>query len=445
MTHAIITVGLGFGDEGKGATVDFLTRRYRAAVVVRYCGGPQAGHNVQLPDGRRHTFSQFGAGTLAGARTYLGPRMILNPATLVPEADHLRSLGVDDPQSMLSVHPDCLVSTTYHVMMNRLREVARGADKHGSCGLGVGETRQYWLQYGLDAPVAADLHDPQTLLHKLTLLQDRLLLEVQTLPRLDPIWLATLQNTSPQQEAELLMDCMQGVGYDWQMPTADTIIFEGSQGVLLDEYHGFHPFTTWSTVTARHAFELIEASGIDRVTTLGLTRAYTTRHGAGPFPTACPAMTARQTDPGNPRNDWQDGMRFGPLDLVLLRYAARTTQPDGLVVNHLDELPAESLLCRRYQDQAELQPGASGVCLREQQQLTEHLDSVRPELETVTRQQLLDELATIAPLVITSEGPTHQDRCFLGAGDQEGETRGSPGFNGPKSGDFGYGDGAERL
>ena len=80
--RAVITVGLGFGDEGKGATVDFLTRELSAGLVVRYCGGAQAGHNVELPDGSRHTFSQFGAGTLAGAKTYLGPRMIISPATM---------------------------------------------------------------------------------------------------------------------------------------------------------------------------------------------------------------------------------------------------------------------------------------------------------------------------------------------------------------------------
>ena len=80
MKRAIITVGLGFGDEGKGATVDYLTRKYNADLVVRYCGGSQAGHNVQLPDGRRHTFSQFGAGTLAGrVRTYLGPGVVIDP------------------------------------------------------------------------------------------------------------------------------------------------------------------------------------------------------------------------------------------------------------------------------------------------------------------------------------------------------------------------------
>src|SRR5262249_13319738 len=78
MRRAIITVGLGFGDEGKGAVVDDRVRRYEAGLVVRYCGGSQAGHNVQRPDGRRHTFSQFGAGTLAPhrPRTYLGPNVV---------------------------------------------------------------------------------------------------------------------------------------------------------------------------------------------------------------------------------------------------------------------------------------------------------------------------------------------------------------------------------
>src|SRR5215831_5538603 len=117
MKRAIITVGLGFGDEGKGATVDFLTRRFEADLIVRYCGGSQAGHNVQLPDGRRHTFSQFGAGTLAGVASYLGPRVILHPTALAREAAHLRELG-SDPYATLAVHPGCLVSTWFHQAVN---------------------------------------------------------------------------------------------------------------------------------------------------------------------------------------------------------------------------------------------------------------------------------------------------------------------------------------
>src|SRR3954470_20685835 len=97
MRRAIITVGLGFGDEGKGATVDYLVRKFEADLVIRYCGGSQAGHNVQLPDGRRHPCSQFGAGTLARTlrrpKTYLGSNVIIDPPALLREAEHLAELG----------------------------------------------------------------------------------------------------------------------------------------------------------------------------------------------------------------------------------------------------------------------------------------------------------------------------------------------------------------
>src|SRR3954454_22527204 len=99
MKRVVITVGLGFGDEGKGAAVDALTRELGADLVVRYCGGSQAGHNVELPDGRRHTFSQFGAGTLAPhrPRTPLGPAVVIDPPAMAREARHLAELGVPDP------------------------------------------------------------------------------------------------------------------------------------------------------------------------------------------------------------------------------------------------------------------------------------------------------------------------------------------------------------
>src|SRR5581483_3933927 len=138
MKRAIISVGLGFGDEGKGATVDFLARKLGADLVVRYSGGSQAGHNVQLPDGRRHTFSQFGAGTLAAIpdhpRTYLGPNVIIDPLALAREARHLADLGVRDPARLVTVHPRCLVASPWHQAANRLRELARGDARHGSCG-----------------------------------------------------------------------------------------------------------------------------------------------------------------------------------------------------------------------------------------------------------------------------------------------------------------------
>ncbi len=413
---AIITVGLGFGDEGKGATVDFLTRELGADLVVRYSGGAQAGHNVQLPDGRRHTFSQFGAGTLAGARTYLGPRMIISPSNLPPEAQHLRSLGVNDPWDRIAAHPDCLVATGYHVLMNRLRETSRGDAKHGSCGLGVGEARHYWLRYGLDAVFAGDLMDRHALLPKLALLRDRFLLEMQELPSMANGLGEALHSLLPFQEADLLQRAAENLAISRRLPTSAAVIFEGAQGVLLDEWKGFHPHTTWSTVTPLHAWEMLaehpqmlaEHPQVE-TTVLGVTRGYTTRHGAGPFPTYSRDMTAKMSDPGNPRNAWQDSIRFGALDLTLLAYAARASQIDGVFVNCLDELPKRPRVATAYEGLTSLPAPRS---LKEQEQLTRLLNEAVPVERATTPDDLLQRINSIAPVVGWGRGPTCDHREF---------------------------------
>jgi adenylosuccinate synthase len=294
-------VGLGFGDEGKGATVDYLTRKLEADLVVRYCGGSQAGHNVQRPDGGRHTFSQFGAGTLAAApdhpRTYLGPNVIIDPPALAREARHLADLGVRDPARLLTIHPRCLVATPWLRALNRLRELSRGDAKHGSCGQGIGEARSYWLQYGEDSVFAADLRRLDVLRHKLELQRQRTLLALQDL--IDRISADTLQEfdlweLNAEAVAHDLDEAIpDGLRIDDAVPGFRTAVFEGAQGVLLDEYRGFHPYTTWNTVTPHHAWELIHATGVDAVAVLGVTRAYTTRHGEGPLPTFSPELTGR--------------------------------------------------------------------------------------------------------------------------------------------------------
>src|SRR5262249_52323749 len=136
--------------------------------------------------------------------------------------------------------------------------------------------------------------------------------------------------------AELGEAAREGAG-SAAMPGCEAGVFEGAQGGLLGEYRGFHPHTTWSTVTAHHAWEMVEQIGAEEVAVLGITRAYTTRHGDGPFPTFSAELTDRLPDPGNPRNPWQGGLRCGWLDLPLLRYGAEVAGPlDGMVVNHLD-------------------------------------------------------------------------------------------------------------
>jgi adenylosuccinate synthase len=419
MKRAIVTVGLGFGDEGKGASVDFLARHYGADLVVRYCGGSQAGHNVELPDGRRHTFSQFGAATLAETpgrpRTYLGPNVIIDPPALRREAQHLTELGVEDPFRLVTIHPRCLVATVWHRILNHLREISRGADRHGSCGQGIGEARRYWLEHGSDAVFAADLHDPDRLRGKLELLRQRALLQMQEfLPRIDQEALREMDlwDRSTEEVAGDLGGAAREVAVSGRIPDCETAIFEGAQGVLLDEYRGFHPYTTWSTVTAHHAWELVHEARAEAVAVLGVTRAYSSRHGAGPFPTYSAELTARLVDPGNPWNRWQGSLRCGWLDLPLLRYAAAAVGPlDGIAVNHIDQVrEGECRVCERYHN-VTLSP-SDAPDLSWQGKLTEQLQRAEPSLAATTADDVVRRLGEIAPVVLTGSGPTHQDRDF---------------------------------
>ena len=418
MKRAIITIGLGFGDEGKGATVDFLARRLEADLVVRYCGGSQAGHNVQLPDGRRHTFSQFGAATLATAsdppRTYLGPNVIIDPMALIREAQHLSELSVCDLIRLLTIHPRCLVATPWLQTLNRLRELSRGDAKHGSCGQGIGEARSYWLKYGEDAVFAADLRHLDRLRHKLELQRQRTLLELQDfIDRINADALAEFDLCERNAEVvacDLYEALPEDVTMDAAVPAFQTAIFEGAQGVLLDEYRGFHPYTTWNTVTPHHAWELIQATDVEAVAVLGVTRAYTTRHGDGPLPTYSAELTNRLQDAGNPWNRWQGGLRCGWLDLPLVRYAAAVAGPlDGIVVNHLDQVrQAECRVCDAYRN-VTITPSA-GPHLAHQGRLTQDLCLAEPVLSPATPDRIVRTLSELAPVVITSTGPTHEQR-----------------------------------
>jgi adenylosuccinate synthase len=418
MKRAIITIGLGFGDEGKGATVDFLARRLEADLVVRYCGGSQAGHNVELPDGRRHTFSQFGAGTLAKAsgppRTFLGPNVIIDPLALIREARHLTELGVHDPTGLMTIHPRCLVATHWLQALNRLRELSRGDARYGSCGQGVGEARSYWLKYGEDSVFAGDLRHLDRLRHKLELQRQRTLLELQDfIDRIDADVLHEfgLWELNAEAVAGDLHDALpDGLAIDATTPAFRTAIFEGAQGALLDEYRGFHPFTTWNTVTPHHAWELVQAMDVEAVAVLGITRAYTTRHGEGPLPTFSAEFTKRQQDPGNLWNRWQGGIRCGWLDLPLIRYAAAVAGPlDGIVVNHLDQVQqGDWWICDTYRNLT-LSPSVAPH-LSLQCRLTEDLRRAEPELSPATPDRIVRSLSEMAPITITSTGPTHEQR-----------------------------------
>ncbi len=418
--RAIILVGLGFGDEGKGAWTDRLARTLKADLVVRYSGGSQCGHNVEW-NGYRHTFSQFGAGTLAGVPTYLGPQVIINPQALVREGMALRAVGL---KPNLRIHPQCLVSTIYHQRLNQLRELTRNL-RHGSCGHGIGETRRYWLNYGADAIIAQDLWDQSLLHHKLELCRQRLLIEAERLIHSDfdvsksfELAKYSLLPILARAEAQTLAT----IGHEWiklatQLPPYTLAIFEGAQGVLLDEWHGFHPHTTWSTVTPHYALELAAASGASQITTLGVTRTYLTRHGQGPLPSYDKALTDQLLDPGNPYNQWQGSLSCGWLDLPLLRYAIAACGPlNGVLISHLDQ--KVQFVCDSYALEGVPFKLATPTVqsLIKQEALGKILAEVLPVLQPVPNagiEAVLQNTLEAIPIVGRAYGPSSHDRKLL--------------------------------
>ncbi|MFI7424168.1 adenylosuccinate synthetase [Nonomuraea sp. NPDC049684] len=333
MNEHLVVVDLGYGDAGKGTVVDWACATLPVHAVVRFNGGAQAGHNVVLDDGRHHTFAQFGAGTFRGVRTHLSRFVVVDPLALSAEAEHLARLGVPDPFGLLTVDRDCLLATPYHVEAGRRRELARGRARHGSCGMGVGETMAYHLEHGALAPRAGD--PPRELTRKLTVLRETLreALGVEGPPVADCV--AVYRAFA---ERVRLVDSSYTAGLVRRGP----VVFEGAQGVLLDEQWGFDPYTTWSTATFANALELLDGAGAAR---LGVLRTYTTRHGPGPLVTEDPALEL--PEPHNVTGPWQGAFRRGHFDAVAHRYAAEAAGGvDGLALTHLDA--DVSRMCVRY-------------------------------------------------------------------------------------------------
>lgn len=413
--RAYIVVDLGFGDSGKGLLTDFLVRHFKADVVVRYNGGAQAGHNVVTSNGRHHTFSQFGSGTfLPHVKTYLSRHVVIHPMALLIEGDILEKKGIRDPFSRLRLSDQALVITPFHQAVNRIREIVRGTNRHGSCGVGVGEAVEDALLYAENRVLAGDLNHPALLRRKLRAIREQKLEQLSTLCKdnsldfplarecevfegedLIEAWISSIARIG-----ELGLVVSDLVLERWLRET-ENVIFEGAQGVLLDEEAGFHPFTTWSRCTAANAFDLVRQMAPDsRVFQIGVMRSYAVRHGPGPLPTETGDLTSLVTE-HNKHNEWQGTVRYGWFDAVLARYALGVTgKVDSLVVTHLDVLAHLKTwkYCPGYKDCQRLYdslidstiPGdiltnfhlPNSLSLAKRAQFTQALSSVTPVLET---------------------------------------------------------------
>lgn len=443
MAHAVIVTDLGFGDAGKGTTVDYLARQ-APSVVVRYNGGPQAAHNVITPDGRHHTFAQFGSGSfIDGTSTHLSRFMLINPLAMFPEAEHLQQLGVRDIWQRTTVDREALIITPWQQAANRLRELARGNGRHGSCGQGIGET----MADSIDRPdlvirvkdIERDL--PQKLDALRLYKREQVRQEIGVIKNGTADWgllnddsFVALLTAAYRNWVRLV----KVVGMNYLSILADQteqLLFEGAQGVLLDEWYGFHPYTTWSTTTPANALQLLDdIQYADDVRRLGILRAYTTRHGPGPLVTEDTDLAHELPEYHNGTGQWQGAFRYGHLDLLAHQYAIAVSGGiDQLVVTGMDRKDSW-LYCQRYQvpdghDRGvyfdfDTNGGASAIKvgpfadLTYQGRLTEYLSRCHPiysPSHTVGSERLLSVIEETlgVPVGLTSYGPSATEKRAL--------------------------------
>jgi adenylosuccinate synthase len=316
MRTAKVVIGAAWGDEGKGLVTDAFADN--ATLVVRFNGGAQAGHTVVAPDGRRHVFHHIGSGSFRGAKTYLSRYFLSNPLFFFTEVEELKSLGVT-PQVLAD--PLGLVTTPYDMMLNQMIEESRGNARHGSCGLGINETVTRHQTSGIPSLRVGDLSKPgfvENTLHDIRKLWvPRRLAALELEP--DASWQARLDSGAVLEAFSAMARLYVGtvtVTDDGIRSHHGSVLFEGAQGLLLDERHRWFPHVTRSRTGLTNVEILAREAGIEALDLTYVTRAYATRHGAGPFPREVAGL--HYDDWTNVPNIWQQTLRFGLLDLDLL-------------------------------------------------------------------------------------------------------------------------------
>lgn len=320
---ATVIIGANFGDEGKGLMTDWAANAFgKDALIVRFNGGAQAGHTVVLPNGTRHIHSHFGSGTLAGAQTFLSRFFVSNPLLFNREIVELERKAVKNP----TVYADELgfVTTPFDMLLNQFAEQSRGAGKHGSCGVGFGETIERCLNPKFSTAIS-DLNSPQKLSEKLEKIRREWL----------PVRLKKLgiENLSAKQKEiffadDLIKNFLESAAHFFGririaspdiLRQTENIIFEGAQGLLLDQDFGWFPHVTRSNTGLKNVVELVKESNINDLEVIYATRCYLTRHGAGPLANELNAPPFKGIrDETNIHNLYQGSLRFAPLDLDLL-------------------------------------------------------------------------------------------------------------------------------
>lgn len=338
----VVVVGSQWGDEGKGKIVDWLSER--ADIIVRFQGGHNAGHTLVIGE-KVFKLSLLPSGVVRpGKRSIIGNGVVVDPWALLGEIKKVSEQGVSITPKTLSIAENAALILPIHSHIDRVREAARGAQKIGTTGRGIGPA--YEDKVARRAVRLCDVVDSESLKEKISTLvaHHNVMLRGLQAEEMDPeiIW-SGLLDIAPQ-----LLPFMQCVWQDLHEAKrrGDRILFEGAQGIMLDVDHGTYPYVTSSNTVAGQA---ASGSGLGPGAigyVLGITKAYTTRVGSGPFPTELQddigkhlGETGREFGvvTGRPR-------RCGWFDAALVRQTVKLGGIDGIALTKLDVLDGISRL-----------------------------------------------------------------------------------------------------
>ncbi len=333
----VVAVGAQWGDEGKGKVVDWLAAR--ADVVVRFHGGNNAGHTLVV-NGEKTVLHVVPAGILnPGTVNLIGPGVVVDPQILLDELDALERRGVLRDPSRVRVSGRAHVILPWNTALDRAREEARAGGAIGTTGRGIGPT--YEDKVARRGLRVADLLDPPSLRGAIERLTAEKNFELVNRHRWPPVDAGAIyeQALAWGRRLEPFVDHT-GPLLDAALRAGKNVLFEGAQGTFLDIDHGTYPYVTSSNCVAGHASTGagVGPTRLERV--LGISKAYTTRVGGGPFPTEETGAVGERlreagaefgATTGRPR-------RCGWLDVVMLREAAVVNGLTGLAVNKLDVL-----------------------------------------------------------------------------------------------------------
>ncbi|MGY6631863.1 MAG: adenylosuccinate synthase [Wenzhouxiangella sp.] len=349
MSRSVVILGTQWGDEGKGKIVDLLARDVDA--VVRYQGGHNAGHTLVI-NGEKTVLHVIPSGVLTErARCLVGNGVVVAPQALMKEVEGLESRGIE-VRSRLGISPACPAILPFHEAMDRAREAKRGSRAIGTTGRGIGPAYEDKIvRHGLRL---ADLADQQRLTDKLESVVDYYNFLLVNYYQTEAVALQAVADEAARL-GEILKPMFTDVTGDLHdlRAAGGKILFEGAQGSLLDIDHGTYPFVTSSNTTVGGVLTGAGVGPRDIDYVLGITKAYTTRVGGGPFPTELDDADGRMmaergvefgATTGRPR-------RCGWLDAVAMKRMARVNGVTGLCITKLDVLDTfdQVKICTAYE------------------------------------------------------------------------------------------------